>query len=353
MFHRPFCYEKNKMKKINPLYPEKKALVLISDKNYIKYASVTIQSIINNASEDKHYDIIILYDNDDITKIDGINPKDNVSIRIFNIKKLCDITKYKFYSSRHITDASYYRILIPNIFTGYKYVFYMDCDMIVVDNIDEYLFEKDYDYVVSAVEDYCFYKILSKSNREILPERFKTAHEYYECIGLSQETTDKYYNCGFLAFNIEKCKEFDFTEKCFDFIRKISESIDFLYFHDQDVINAVCKGNIGCLPYEMNILVNLLSSYAYNCTFPRKHMLKERDEFIEIAKKIKVMHFCGMKPWKKPQFDYSNMLEWWKVAKDMPLFKTRVLFENLSKNVINNIIEKISEKSEMTIDEYF
>ena len=46
-----------------PQYPNGIALCFGCDRNYVPYLSVAIQSIIDNGSEEHHYDIIILYNN--------------------------------------------------------------------------------------------------------------------------------------------------------------------------------------------------------------------------------------------------------------------------------------------------
>ena len=325
---------------IEPLY-DKIGIAFFCDENYIKYASVTIQSLINVSSSSKKYDIVVITSCDCSNINEYVNGKENISIRMFNINDLINVSKYHFYESAHISKTAYYRLFIPKIMEKYELVLYMDCDMIAKKNIDEYLNVNRHPNILGVVEDFYFFKMLRK-NDKLLPKKYKTTHDYYKQeLDIEPEITTRYFNSGLLFFNIQKCIDFNLTEKCFELMNKN----DFLFCHDQDLLNSVCKNNIDWLPQEMNVILPFVSSYGYNIRLPRKNMLVERDEYQKVYDNAYVLHYCGPKTWVKPSYDYSLALNWWNVVKDMPKYKEGIYFSKLSKTIQEKIVNMLSTET--------
>lgn len=322
--------------KITPIYPEKNAIVLFCDKNYFDFAKVTIYSLVDNISPDKTYDIVLISDSEDLD-INLDLPK-NVSLRVFPMELPQGVT---FYESTHMTKATYYRLFIPSIFREYSRVLYLDCDIIILQNIDE-IFETQFQEpeVIGAIPEFQFLTLISKFQE--IP-KFKTTQEYYKEI-LNITKSDKYVNAGVLLFDIQKCLEFGFVEKCLDLIEKNPLPGKFFYCHDQDIINCICKGRIHFLSNEYNFLAVYVSQYSIQIKYFRKKIDPEEvQKLIEDSKKAKILHFASKgKPWKKPYTDYSKTIEWWKVAMKHGMFEH--FAENLSKNVRQKLLDKLNPK---------
>ena len=235
--------------KITPIYPEKNGIVLFCDKNYFDFAKVTIFSLVDCISPDKTYDIILISDSEDLDI--NLDLPVNVSLRVFPMEIPQGVT---FYESIYITKATYYRLFIPRIFEEYSKVLYLDCDLVILQNIDEIfgiVFQES--EVIGAIPEFHFMKLICKKPEE-KPKQFQTIQDYYrEILGLTN--SDPYINSGVLLFDIQKCLEFEFTEKCLDLIDKT----DFLYCHDQDMINCICKGRMHFLSNRYNFLAFYIS----------------------------------------------------------------------------------------------
>ena len=105
-------------------------IVFAFDNNIIQAACVCISSLMMNAKEDTFYDIFILHAKD-------VNLKKNELNKIPANYKNCKI-QYKVvgaefddaFEIRHVTKATYYRLLIPNLIPEYDKIIYADVDII-------------------------------------------------------------------------------------------------------------------------------------------------------------------------------------------------------------------------------
>lgn len=127
-----------------------------SDDNYAQHLGVAIASILKNSSAKDKYNFFIMDG-----KIGAGNKRKIAklkNIRDFNITYTemdeshfvdCPITGYVDY----ITLPTYYRFKIPSLFSDVDKILYMDCDMIVREDIAS-LFNTDItDYHVAAVPE--------------------------------------------------------------------------------------------------------------------------------------------------------------------------------------------------------
>jgi lipopolysaccharide biosynthesis glycosyltransferase len=91
-------------------------VVFVTDDTYAPYCGVAVYSLIANTSPERKYEIWIMYkelDEKYIYKLEKLS-KANISVRCLCIKEfLVDIT---FYESIHLTEAAFYRVMIPHIF---------------------------------------------------------------------------------------------------------------------------------------------------------------------------------------------------------------------------------------------
>jgi lipopolysaccharide biosynthesis glycosyltransferase len=114
----------------------------------------------------------------------------------------------------HVSKESYYRIHIPDILPNLKKVLYLDCDMIVHDDITR-LWETEVDgHFLAAVED--------------------PAGPYrYEDLAVPEH---HYFNAGVLLLNLEKWREDGISDQVMNFL---SDHPDKIWWWDQDALNAI------------------------------------------------------------------------------------------------------------------
>lgn len=174
-------------------------------------------------------------------------------------------------TSDRIPEIAYYRILIPKLLknSNFKNVLYLDCDMIVLEDISELWSMDTSNCGVAAVEDSGF-------------------HQRLEKMGIQAMST-MYFNSGVMLMNIAKWNEYGITEKTLDFINKYPEK---LRFHDQDALNAVLYDNWHRLHPKWNVQSYILHKAKKHPTYSGER------EYKEARKKPHIIHFTGhLKPW--------------------------------------------------------
>lgn len=265
---------------MKPIY-----ICLAMDNNYIPLASVAVESILINNKNANEIEFFILDS--------GIN-ESNKEILRNQIKKAN--RKIHFYSvvnelkrieeagansqGQYNSYASYARFFVIDKLPQYvDKILYLDCDTCMCDSIDK-LFEIDLeDNILGAVLD-------------ILPN----FHKQY----INFNVNDKYFNAGVLLFNCKRWRE----EKILSKIEEILLSGKNTYsFHDQDIINIVCKNKIKVLPPRYMVF---LPEYSWG----RKNLIRLTDlfensfyndqELIEATQSPCIIHYVNSlfgRPW--------------------------------------------------------
>lgn len=134
------------------------------------------------------------------------------------------------YEVRGITEACYYRLLIPWLIPQYDKILYCDGDIVFVDSISR-LYAVDVDsYYVSGKKPYRYNK--------------KSFSDYAPKLGIEP---GEYINSGVLVINSENMRR-NSLRASFELEAKKNYK-----FQDQDILNIVCKGKIGTLSPEFNV----------------------------------------------------------------------------------------------------
>lgn len=171
-----------------------------------------------------------------------------------------DMSEYNFdfhgLDMQHWTSAIFYRIMIPEIFKEMERILYIDGDTLVLNDLfDFFNMNFEHDKMMAMVVDRFSYK----SRIPFLK-------------------TSNYFNSGMILFDIKKCREYDFSQKC---IKWIHDNPETAKFPDQDAINVVCDGKIE----RVNNLYN--KQFATNDT-------------VNLENKPFIVHFLSaIKPWMK------------------------------------------------------
>lgn len=306
-------------------------LVFNCDSNYVKYLSVTLQSIIDKSRETNNYDIVILnenisQENKDILS-EQIKNYNNFSIRYYDLKYFIkENNANEWFTCNHINTSAYYRLFIAEIFKNYKTVVYLDSDLIINCDIAEILNENSNKYSVCAVRDYYISKI--KENYE-LRRSFKGLYSYLKNT-LKIREINKYFNSGVVIFNIDLInKKGYFTE--FMKIAKINNA----YFHDQNVLNSVLNEDVEIIADKWNVQLN-------NNDPPSMHAN------IATPYDAKIIHYCSK---KKPWNQYNGLWNhiWWQYARKTPFYEKLIFDATDKKNksipaANNNIIDNKKTK---------
>lgn len=248
-----------------------------TDDNYVPYCGVMLTSLFEN---NKGEEIDVYVQTDDLSDSNksallGLAEKYGQKLIFIhvdrNIFKDCPLDS----STDHVSLTAYYRIAVAELLpSSVKKVLYLDCDILVTDNIRQ-IINTDIDGLACGV---------------IRDEAF-LYDAHYDRLGLVKGTDCPYFNSGVLLINLDYWRENHIMEQC---MKYISENSERLAFHDQDTLNVVIKGKVKYLP----ISYNLQSGFILRIFF--KDFDKEiQREVMDAAMNPLVVHFTGVsKPWQ-------------------------------------------------------
>jgi len=259
--------------------------------NYVKFAAVTILSILENTNKRVNIRIICVEVSDkDRDMIGAIIGKFNASIKFIIISdaqwNLLRGAKVYQFSNLNKPLLGYVRFLIPQISKAKK-ALYMDADMIAVDDISP-LWNTDFK---QEGKEYAF-----------AAAKGGPWKEWNRLHGL----TDDYLqiNNGVLLFNCEKWRK----DKMFDQLMNITKKThhDIIIHDDQCTLNIWAYQNGGRATFGNGY--NVIANY-------------------DTTEKISILHYINAKPWIDPFCKHAD--KWWDVAKRTPYYE---IFEEILRN---------------------
>lgn len=257
-------------------------IVFAIDKNMEMPAGVAITSLLRNAAPESFYDIYILHSiESDFSKsqlFDLLQLYSNCRITLKCVNGEFDGA----FEIRGITEAAYYRLLIPELIPQYEKILYSDVDVIFRDDLSKYLDINLDNYYFGAV-DHSHYLD-------------KNSHKYMLKHGI--DISNGYYNSGELVFNSHQLRKDNLIPQF------KQHGLKKYRFQDQDIINIVCCGKIKPLPVSFN-----LTNYLYFSLVGQGDSIcgySDMDKNYALSKGT--VHYNGAKPWKEV---CMNMDIWW------------------------------------------
>ncbi len=280
-------------------------VVFATNNNYAPYMAVAIQSLIANTNISNMYRVYILYSELEERYISTISKmaQNNVSINFVNVSARIEKETKDLYSRAHYSKEMYYRILIPEIFRPFKKVVYLDCDIIIKDDIANMFNIEIGNSVLGGVSN-----ISSEQMSRYISNQLKL-------------NVNEYINSGILIFNCNEFRNNYIKDKCFSLISQNSQYV----CPDQDILNLTCSGKIYYLDMGWNF------QWYYNIIDPsREDKITVSDDLLskynEVIYNHKILHFTsGVKAWNSP--DRKNAFEFWEYATSSP-FLTEIICKN-------------------------
>ena len=282
-------------------------IVFTCDDAYFKYANVVITSIIHNQNRNCRYEINVLSEfisNENMMLArKQLESHSNFTINFVILK---DFDSSKFFLNSYMSISTYYRFYIPQLFSRYDRILYLDSDLIVDADISDFA-SLDFDDKLAICCPSPFIR-----NKVLKGDDEKFSLNYFTHV-LKMPDPLQYFNAGVMLYNVKKMNEIDITTKLFEALEDIKEP----FLQDQDILNSVLSNNGG---------VKLISS-KYNMTrtfvITDKRLFLERlKEIFRISKKNNwffIYHYVGKdKPWMTKRSDGLLFL---KYAKMSPFYK--------------------------------
>ncbi len=291
-------------------------VVLACNEKYAPYAGVAIQSVLENAGPGRFYRVYVLHTGlagDTIRLLESIKTP-QLTVRCLNVEPLVESKGAQLYICGHFSKEVYYRLLIPEVFSAFSWVVYLDCDLVVNRDIA--------DILPPAMGDKLFGAVRDRHDRNFT--------EYVtEQLRLKDET---YFNSGVLVINIGQLNAEKTTEKCFAYIKTARPEL--LKCVDQDVLNVVCMDRVLYLDGAWNYFWTLAM-----CPGSIHQSFVER-----MGENFYVLHFVSeLKPWSRPDLPLSRYF--WKYAKNS-VFYERIV-ENMGKNAAEELAKQKAEADKL------
>lgn len=316
--------------------------LVTTDKNYIKYLLVLMSSVYHNHDGIKltfhilHHELTA--DEQQEVADFAAEYKQEVSFYQVDNGLFADFPVGKAWP----TSCMY--ILFAHNFlpTSVKRVLYLDIDMAVNGNLEEF-YDLDFgDNFLIATKEHC--------NAQNEPENEFENFDYITDINDDQACQGSYFNSGMLLFNLEKFRQ-DNIDLAFYLDRMRNKSN---IFYDQGILN-LCFANktkfLTTCKYNYRLAFSAVGYHDKNNSYTGKF----RYNFIPIDAKI--IHYCGWlgkKPWlikfkegelrscKTEYFEfipefvqYSNI--WWKYAEFVPNYQALLAEANNNKQIYNMV----------------
>lgn len=293
------------------------AITLSTDKNYLPYLSVVIQSIIDTSSSYNNYDLLILYESFNKSLIplleEQISHLNNFSIRFLNVSSL--FKNISLHEKDYFTKATYYRLKVASIFQNYSKIVYLDIDTLVRKDIAT-LYNKNIEdkYLGIAIDHPIPYLLLKNPIRE---KAYQGSWLSYCTEYLQLEDPFKYFNAGVILWNIDLIKKDPSIEAN---LLKLANSKRYFFLLDQDILN---------LFFNSKPMLFLEPEWNYYFKFPS-------------SKKPNIIHYIGaIKPWGiREESTYEDQL-WWNTAIKTPMYQIILQRHLKEKNSFKNIIKRI------------
>lgn len=290
---------------------------------YVPYASVTIKSIMDNA---KPNDKIVVHIFSDYLSDANVKLLKRWNVEFHIITDDCvfqgiDTSVWSIYTL--------YRLFLPKYLSGDIHkVLYLDCDVVVNENLDE-LFEID-------LSGKAFGGCLDPqtNNKEVFTR-------------LGYESSKGYICAGVLLMNLDFWRENDLSNRVVNYMKSNPDKIIFL---EQDALNYLCCDNKIILPLSYGVQVPF---------FRDERFIKEYTSDINVLiDSPAIIHYAGYHPWVycKDKSMHSNL--WWKTYKSLNKFpQVKIDYvKSVFKYFLRYILSKlhlINRQSKYHIDQYY
>ena len=272
-------------------------IVFSADQGYVPYLAVALQSLAEHVSEDWSYDILIM---------DG-GIKDDSKSRLREIvenKPQCrlrylDISEQRkeldrLFVDRHLSSATYYRLILPGLLPEYEKILYLDCDLLVMGDPAD-VFQYDIEgYLVAGVKEIATFWID--------PTWHQTWYLSMKYQGVEDPLNS--FNAGVLLMNLKAFR----NERIELRLLALAGDNSFEQ-HDQDVLNIACEDRWLALPGEWNYQYHQCEPYE----FPESVACREQAVMAE-PPVYRIVHYIrDQKPWSHPEKPLAPL--WWDYAR--------------------------------------
>lgn len=208
------------------------------DENYVPFLAVTVESLKAHRDPKRGYLLRILHTGlkqASINRLSSLHDRD-FTLAFFDISSKISQFSRLLHIRDSFTQTTYYRLFIPELFPHLNRGLYLDCDLLVLDDIAKiYDTELGTDLVAAASDGFAQ---VTEEMRRYTENRLGLDHHYH------------YFNAGVLLMNLEAMRREDFQGK---FLRLL-QTVTFNVAQDQDYLNVLCRDRVTYLSDDWNAM---------------------------------------------------------------------------------------------------
>ena len=272
-------------------------ILVSSDTNFLPILGVMLHSLVTERSNERQLTVHLLCHRDslDSVMLDRLDKQlrcyERTDLRIVDVSAIADLSRLHL-GLGYVT-AIYYRLLAPVLLPHLDKVLYLDCDLIIQDDITKLYDAQLGDNLVAACID-----------TDIVGHMFAPVNNLKEyMLNLGIRDTSGYFNSGMLLMNLKRMRDEALTEQMIEFVQAHN-----CHFPDQDVLNFFCQGRVLYMSKAWNshqlAKVEPQARYAPNA---------EWKSFLAGCADEKIIHYTITKPWN--DLGVSGADVWWQCAR--------------------------------------
>ncbi len=233
------------------------------DDTYLPIMAPAILSLGEKADPKRVYNIRVLHTgvNEEYKKmiLESLTRK-NIRIEFIDISK--DITQIfeKLHTRDYFSRTTYYRLFIPGLFPNIDKALYIDCDIILNEDIGKLYDVEIGDNLVGAIPD-----AFVNSNGPLT--NYAESRVGVDCVR-------HYFNAGILVMNLKEMRKWD-TETLF---KNLLDAVTFNIAQDQDYLNVMCRGRVhyisdtwNYMPIDGRVRIDCPNLIHYNLHYKPWH----------------------------------------------------------------------------------
>lgn len=250
-------------------------LFFACDDAYVPFLSVTLTSICQNRDPNRNYVIRVLHTG--MTASVQQRLKEQLKAPGFTLE-FPDISHHvvAFAQLLHTRDyyscSTYYRLFIPELYPELSKALYLDCDLVLQEDVAQLYDLPLGDDLVGAVPDGIVGAV----------EEFKLYVQHR----LDMVPTEDYFNAGVLLMNLDAMRRWNFADRFLELLGRVTFKVG----QDQDYLNVLCRGRVRYLGNEWNAMPTGVN-----------------------VRKPKLIHYnMDAKPWRRDGVKYEK--EFWNFA---------------------------------------
>ena len=278
-------------------------IVFACSENFVPYLSVALQSIADNVSARRRYDIIVLTRNISPASMITLTRQvksDNLGIGFLDVDAALGDIELPHHG--HFRPETYYRLLAPSLLPNVDKAIYLDSDLIVDADVAK-LFDTDVEgYPLAATRDADTLGQICGYDASVGP---------YLKNELGMKDPMDYFQAGVVLMNLAYLREHVSPD---EFLAISTERM--WRWLDQDVLNKVANGHYVRVHMRWNYLMDwqhLRRTHIVACA-----PADVRREYAEAAADPAIIHFAGPdnRPWLYTDADCADLF--WKYAMRCP-----------------------------------